>query len=40
MVAKSSVNENKAFAFNLSEPGESGRNQVKAWKCGRGEVAW
>lgn len=44
MVAKSSANENKvsAMILNLSQPQSlgSGRGAGKAWKSGRGEVAW
>jgi hypothetical protein len=34
--AKSSVNENKVFAMNVTK--RRGRSRGKAWKSGRGEV--
>jgi hypothetical protein len=34
MAVKSSVNENKQYAIRVL------RGHPKAWKCGRGEVAW
>jgi hypothetical protein len=42
--AKSSVNENKVFAMTVKtlplSTRKNGRGAGKAWKSGRGEVAW
>lgn len=40
MAVKSSESENKVFNMKGTESSKSGRNQRKAWKNGRGNVAW
>ena len=40
LAERSSENENKVYAMNLTRPCKSDQNHGKAWKCGRGEVAW
>jgi hypothetical protein len=40
MAEKSSENENKVYAMTVTETCKSDPNHGKAWKSGRGEVAW
>jgi hypothetical protein len=40
MAAKSSESENNVFVMIVTDSLKVLPNQEKAWKCGRGEVAW